>query len=125
MVRPDFVIDASALVEFLGARNPDRDLVKRLLSGVAAAPALIDVEVIGAIRAQVIRGEMSEDTAEGVMENLKVFTLARAPHTPYIERIWQLRHSITSYDAAYITLAEDLGLPLVTCDAKLAGSNTH
>ena len=42
-----------------------------------------------------------------------------------IQRIWELRHSITPYDAAYVALAERLRVPPVTCDAKLAGSNGH
>ncbi|WP_309115557.1 hypothetical protein [Saccharothrix sp.] len=28
-------------------------------------------------------------------------------------------------DAFYVALAERLGVPLITCDAKLAGSNGH
>ncbi|WP_181193380.1 type II toxin-antitoxin system VapC family toxin [Prauserella shujinwangii] len=32
---------------------------------------------------------------------------------------------MTAYDAAYVALAERLGVPLVTCDAKLAGANGH
>jgi len=42
-----------------------------------------------------------------------------------IERIWELRHTITAYDASYVALAELLDVPLVTCDAKLATSNGH
>ncbi len=31
-----------------------------------------------------------------------------------------LRHTITSYDAAYVALAEQLAVPLVTADRRLA-----
>jgi predicted nucleic acid-binding protein len=34
-------------------------------------------------------------------------------------RIWQLRLNLTSYDAAYVALAEALGLPLVTLDQRI------
>jgi predicted nucleic acid-binding protein len=33
-----------------------------------------------------------------------------------------LRTNLTAYDAAYVALAEALGVPLVTCDAKLAAA---
>jgi hypothetical protein len=35
-------------------------------------------------------------------------------------RIWQLRHAVTAYDAAYVALAETLGVPTLTADARLA-----
>jgi predicted nucleic acid-binding protein len=36
-----------------------------------------------------------------------------------------LRESVTAYDAAYVTLAEALNAPLLTCDGKLARSHGH
>jgi len=48
------------------------------------------------------------------------FTITRHETAPLSERIWQLRHQFTSYDASYIALAEALQAPLYTCDAKLA-----
>lgn len=39
---------------------------------------------------------------------------------PLADRIWHLRHQFTSYDAAFLALAEALDAPLHTCDAKLA-----
>lgn len=34
-------------------------------------------------------------------------------------RVWQLRANLTSYDAAYVALAETLGLALVTLDQRI------
>jgi predicted nucleic acid-binding protein len=37
-----------------------------------------------------------------------------------MERIWELRHNFTAYDAVYLALAEALGTVLLTRDAALA-----
>lgn len=36
------------------------------------------------------------------------------------DRIWQLRDTLTAYDASYVALAELLNADLVTTDARLA-----
>jgi len=36
-----------------------------------------------------------------------------------LDRIWELRHNFTAYDAVYIALAEATGSFLYTCDEKL------
>lgn len=42
------------------------------------------------------------------------------PHEPLIPRAWELRSNLSLYDATYVSLAEALALPLVTCDLRLA-----
>lgn len=46
-------------------------------------------------------------------------TIGRHEIEPLADRIWELRHQFTSYDAAYLALAEALNVPLYTCDTKL------
>ena len=45
---------------------------------------------------------------------------ARHEHALLLPRIWQLRGSLTAYDATYVALADALGATLVTRDASLA-----
>jgi len=51
--------------------------------------------------------------------------LIRCSHDPFLERIWELRHSLSPYDASYIALAEALDALLVTCDARMARAHGH
>jgi predicted nucleic acid-binding protein len=46
--------------------------------------------------------------------------LRRAPHRPLLARCWDLREDLAPYDAAYVALAELLGVVLLTADTRLA-----
>jgi len=51
--------------------------------------------------------------------------LVRHAHTPILGRMWELRTSMTSYDAAYVALAEGLPAVLLTCDGRLSRAHGH
>ena len=44
---------------------------------------------------------------------------------PLQARVFELRHNLTAYDAMYVALAETLGLPLLTDDAKFGNTPGH
>jgi predicted nucleic acid-binding protein len=124
-VNPTIVIDTSALVEILIARNPDPELRRRTMTAVAAAPDIIDAETIGVVRRWEANGQLSTPVADQAISNLAVSGIVRMPHRSLLRRVWELRHSITPYDAAFVALAEQLSIPLIACDAKLAKAHGH
>lgn len=121
----EVVVDSSALTEILVGAAPDIELRRRILLSNLAAPELIDLETSNVLQRLLRRGRVHQEQADRAMSWLETVPVARSSHRMLIRRVWELRHSITAYDAAYVALAEELGVPLVTCDAKLAGSNGH
>jgi len=120
------VLDASAVVELLlGTRGAEA--VERRVTRVPSlhAPSLLDVEVTQAIRRYCATGQLHPERGGQAIADLADLPVRRYPHTPLLERIWQLRTGITAYDAAYVALAETLGAPLVTRDRRLAGTRGH
>lgn len=121
------VVDASVLVDLL-CRSRDGDAIEhKLLAGGDSlhAPHLVDLEIVHALRRFVRIGNMSPDRAEEALVDLYDLRLDRYPHTELVSRIWELRDSLTAYDAAYVALAEALDATLVTRDARLARTRGH
>jgi predicted nucleic acid-binding protein len=117
------VVDSSAVLAALAARDPARGLVERIAGdGDLHAPHLIDTEVHHALRGMTLRGELSEERAADARSDYAELTLVRYPHEPLNDRVWELRHNLSAYDATFVALAEALGAPLVTCDARLAAA---
>ena len=117
------VIDASAEVAVLLNVGPEvRDIRDRIArpGETLHVPHLFEIEVLHALRALSLRGTVSPERARLALDRLRDTQLVRYPHTPLTERMWELRENLTTYDAAYVALAEALGAPLVTMDARLA-----
>jgi predicted nucleic acid-binding protein len=86
------------------------------------APHLLDVEVVHALRANVRRGHLGAERAARAVTDLARSGIVRVPHRRLLRRMWELRDDVSAYDAAYVALAEALGVPLVTADARLASA---
>lgn len=123
---PDIVIDTSAMIEILlNEETADVELRKRVLLNRLTAPELFDIEAVSVLRRLERSGIVTKDDAAAVLSDIGNAPIARAPHKPLVGRVWELRHCVGAYDATYIALAEELDVPLVTCDAKLAKSQGH
>jgi predicted nucleic acid-binding protein len=116
------VLDASAFTDYLLGRPEALDAVAAASHPVRPlhAPEVIEPETLNALRRHVMRGAVSEWRASEAVNDLASTRLIRYPHAPLRERIWQLRHELTAYDAAYLALAEGLDATLITADGGLA-----
>ena len=115
------VVDASVLAVALGDDGTDGARARdRLASEKLAAPELIDLEVVSVWRRHVGAKLMTARRAAAAITDLEMLPLQRVAHRPLLGRIWQLRHGVSPYDAAYIAVAEALGAVLVTADRRLS-----
>jgi predicted nucleic acid-binding protein len=115
------VVDASVLAVALGDDGADgRSARGAVADEVLAAPELVDLEVLSVWRRQVAAGKMTARRAAQAVSDLAALPLRRMSHRLVLQRFWELRHTVTVYDAAYVALAEALVIPLLTADARLS-----
>jgi predicted nucleic acid-binding protein len=114
------VVDASVLACALGDDGSEGDRARARLRGeVLAAPHLIDLEVGSVWRRLVAAGAMDLHRAGLALLDLYELPIRRARHPDLLSRCWELRSNLSTYDAAYVALAEALEVTLVTADARL------
>lgn len=121
------VLDASAIIELVLSTTAAVAVSRRLSAAGETfhAPHLLDLEVLQVLRRYAANGDMSEDRARQALTDYLDVPLIRYTHDVFALRIWELRHNLTSYDAAYVALAEALSAPLITRDRKLAATPGH
>jgi predicted nucleic acid-binding protein len=116
------VVDTSCVVDLL-LGEPPADALAALLSESEDEPAAPDVlvfETLAVIRRLALRGEIVEHRAAGAVADLGDVRIALFPAMPLRDRAWDLRGAMTTADALFVALAEQLEEPLLTKDAALA-----
>jgi predicted nucleic acid-binding protein len=120
-------MDASAAIEWLLHSSAGGRIEERVYAARESlhAPHVLDLEVAQTFRRLTRERAVLAERAEEALSDLMVLRILRHPHSSLLPRIWQHRHNLSAYDAAYVALAEQLGAPLITRDARLAASPGH
>jgi predicted nucleic acid-binding protein len=115
------VVDASCLFEVVADTPRAAEIAERMAADAdQAAPHVVDVEVLGVIRAQYLRGRLDGTAAGQAVADLRDWPGERFSHRQLIDRAWQLRDSVRGWDAFYVALAEAFDATLLTLDGRLA-----
>ena len=121
-----YVVDCSLVIDTLSARQGDELLRQRLSAPrTLHAPHHLDVEVASTVRGLAAGKKISEHRGELMLADYARLRITRHPVWPYHPRMWELRHNLGAYDAAYIALAEALGCELLTGGVKLKNAAGH
>jgi len=118
------VVDAGAVVDLLLQRPVGAGVRRAMEADIddLHAPALLDLEVLSALRRLVAADDLGPPRAAQAIDDLLALPILRHDHQALVPRVWELRESVTPYDAAYVALAEALGgqTVLLTLDRRLA-----
>lgn len=118
------VLDSSAIVALLVDGGPVGDWVAATAADTfLAAPALALFEAANVLRRQQLAGPLEPVEATLAHRDLVSLPIQLWPYASLADRVWELRETLTAYDASYVALAEHLGADLVTLDRRLSRAN--
>jgi predicted nucleic acid-binding protein len=114
------VIDASATIALLADSGAAGEFVGTICGAHELAyPSLMPYEVANGIRRLTARGIIAHSLAHEAVRSAAELDGLVCPFEQLADRIWQLRHNLSAYDASYVALAELLAVPLLTLDTRL------
>ncbi len=118
------VVDASVLVAATADSGPEGAWAEELVSRRnLVAPDLALVEATNILRRLEAAGRLERIEAGAAARDVLQLDLELVPFAPFADRVWELRHNVTSYDAWYVAAAEELDLPMATLDRALAAAS--
>jgi predicted nucleic acid-binding protein len=115
------VVDSSVVIAALVDTGADGRWAEDVLArGTLHAPDLMRVETVNILRRLEQATRITVREAGAAFDDLMQLAVEFHPIDPFAERVWRLRHSVTSYDGWYVAVAEALNLPLATLDHRLS-----
>ena len=110
------------LADFVADDGSGGGRTRRAVSeaGGASIPDLADVETAAVLRKRWITGTITAERLGLAIDDLVKLPFRRYPALPLLRRAYELRATVTVYDAVYVALAEYLGCALLTADSRLA-----
>ena len=115
------VVDASAFVSAFSESDDYSGWTSETIdSEDLRCPTLVYAECAQSLRRMERIGEVSGLQAEIALMEILALDKSLYPFEPFAERVWELRHNLTCYDAWYVALAESLGCTLVTLDRRIS-----
>ena len=85
-------------------------------------PDVADVETAAVLRKRWIARSLTDERFATALSTLADLPFRRYPALAMLQRAYELRATVTVYDAVYVALAESLGCPLLTADTRLANA---
>ena len=64
-------------------------------------------------------GRLTLEDSRSARQQLAELQIKLVPFAPHAQRVWELRATLTAYDAWYVAVAEARGRPLATLDRRL------
>jgi predicted nucleic acid-binding protein len=120
------VVDCAAVVDALTGPPDTEELRATMAIEELHAPALLDFEMVSALRAMTLGGRLGAGRARDALTDFEDLAIQRWLASDALRRrAFSLRDDLSAYDAAYVALAEALECPLLTRDARLARSRGH
>jgi predicted nucleic acid-binding protein len=114
------VLDASVLAAAIADSGHEGEWATELVtSGTLLAPHLAMVECANVLRRATLAGRLDESVAAQAHADLLALNIELLPYAPFAERVWELRGTLTAYDAWYVAVAEAAAAPLATLDRRL------
>ena len=114
------VCDSSAIIAALLESGDDGQWASAALAGAELhAPTLLPFECTNVIRRHELAGTIGRDQAVQAHADVLDLAVNYWPYDVLAQRIWDLRENLSSYEAAYIALAEELDATVVTLDRRM------
>ncbi|MEY9851311.1 putative nucleic acid-binding protein [Leifsonia sp. EB41] len=114
------IVDTCAVIDLLTDPGENgRAVAERLRGRDLAAPDLMFSEAANVLRKLRLRGDLSDGEASMAYAELLELPIESWPFETVEQRVWDLRGSLSGFDATFVALSELLTAPLVTTDKRL------